>query len=553
MRTSPRLLATEFALPWQVAVLCALVVALGLVAWLVSGREGQLILPASIVIVPLTIATGYLLFLRQAEKEAARHSLASVHARFSDIAESAMDPIISIDEHQRVVLFNAAAEHAFRWPRGAVLGQPLDMLLPPRFRERHDRHVAQFGATGVTSRRMGGPNALIAMRATGEEFPIEASISQHVEDGRKILTVILRDVTERVRSEILLARSEARLRGIVDSAMDAIITVDGQQKIVLFNAAAETMFGCPQDEAIGGPLAWFIPDRFRHAHLAHVSAFAATGVTSRRMGGSRVVMGLRRDGTEFPIDASISQLADGGATFFTVILRDVSERAAALDALAQSREELRDLASAASSAREQEQTRIARELHDELAQSLSALKMDLQLIRHGLPAIDAAVGRRLDRMETQVDATIAAMRRIAADLRPLALDDLGLVPAVESLVHEFERRNAVSCELAIADHGLVLPAAHATAVFRIVQECLTNVAKHARASQVEVVIGSDASAVTVSVQDDGVGFTTTKPRNAHSFGLLGVRERTYLLGGALRITSAPGEGTEIEARLPMAT
>jgi PAS domain S-box-containing protein len=326
--------------------------------------------------------------------------------------------------------------------------------------------------------------------------------------------------------------------------------VDGQQRIVLFNAAAEKMFSCHQDQAIGGALADFIPDRFRQAHTGHVARFGATGVTSRRMGGSRVVTGLRCSGEEFPIDASISQLSEGDAKFYTVILRDVSDRVRAHEALARSKDELRELASAASSAREQEQSRIARELHDELAQAMSALKMDIKIIRGGSSQADAALAKRLDRMEAQIDATIAAMRRIAADLRPLALDDLGLIPAIESLVHDFERRTGLRCELALADPELELPGPQATAVFRIVQESLTNVVKHAKAHVVEVVVGAEPDSITVTVRDDGIGFSTSDPRKPQSYGLLGVRERAYLLGGETRIVSTPGTGTEIEVRLP---
>jgi PAS domain S-box-containing protein len=534
----------------SITVLLVSAIALGAVAWLLAGQARQMLLPILTILVPASLAVAFLVYRQIRTQQATQETLQGVQARASGIAESAMDPIISVDENQRIVLFNAAAERAFRWPRTAVLGQPLDMLLPVRFHAAHRTHVAQFRQTGVTSRRMGGLNALTGVRANGEEFPIEASISQHVEDGRTMLTVILTDITERARSEALLARGEARLRGILDSAMDAIITVDERQKIVLFNAAAEKMFGCPQDQAIGAPLAWFIPDRFRTAHMQHVAQFGATGVVSRRMGGSRVVTGLRRNGEEFPIDASISQLTDGDAKFYTVILRDVSERVRAQQALERSKDELRELASAASSAREQEQSRIARELHDEVAQAMSTLKMDIKLVRQGSPQTDAGLATRLDRMEAQIDATIAAMRRIAADLRPLALDDLGLIPAIESLVHDFERRTRVRCELAVADPELALPGPQATAVFRIVQESLTNVAKHAKASGVEVVIGVEHDAITVTVRDDGVGFSTSEPRKPQSYGLLGVRERAYLLGGDTSIISAPGGGTEIEVRLP---
>jgi len=536
----------------QILGLLAATAALGVGVWLVGERPREMLVTALSVVVPVILAVAFLLYRQNRTRQATQRALQSMKARASGFFESAMDPIISIDESQRIVLFNAAAERAFRWPRRAVLGQPVDMLIPQRFHAAHRAHVDQFRQTGVTSRRMGELRALTGVRADGDEFPIEASISQHVEDGRKVLTVILRDITERMRAEALLARSEARLRGILDSAMDAVITVDDQQKIVLFNAAAEKMFGCPQEQAMGAPLAWFIPDRFRDAHARHVDDFGATGVTSRRMAGARVVMGLRRNGEEFPIDASISQLTDGTSRFYTVVLRDVSERMLTLESLARSKEELRELASAASSAREHEQSRIARELHDELAQAMSALKMDLSLIRSSSSGEDVSLAKRLDRMEAQIDATIAAMRRIAADLRPLTLDDLGLAPAIESLVQDFQRRSGVRCELVIADPDLELPGAHATAVFRIVQESLTNVGKHAKASNVEVVIGEDPEGIIVAVRDDGVGFAIDGPRKPQSYGLLGVRERAYLLGGQTRIVSAPGKGTEIEVRLPHA-
>ncbi|HLX27684.1 MAG TPA: PAS domain S-box protein [Casimicrobiaceae bacterium] len=537
----------------SVAALVLLTLVFGLVAWLANARAPETVRAMLIVAVPVIAVVAFLLYRDSHSRESMRRALQSMQARASGFFESAMDPIISIDEGQRIVLFNAAAEAAFRWPRQAVLGQPIEMLIPERFHTAHRAYVAQFAKTGVTSRRMGGLNALTGLRANGEQFPIEASISQHVENGHKILTVVLRDVSARVRSESLLTRSEARLRGILDSAMDGIITVDDQQKILLFNAAAERMFDCPQDQAIGGSLSWFIPDRYRGAHARHIEAFGATGVTSRRMGGTRVVTGLRRNGGEFPIDASISQLAEGNSKFYTVILRDVTERVQALESLSRSREELRELASAAISAREQEQRRIARELHDELAQSMSALKMDITLIRAGAADLDGALAKRLDRMEAQIDTTIAAIRRIAADLRPLLLDDLGLAAALKSLVKEFGRHNSIACELMLPGEDLELPVAHASAVFRIVQESLTNVGKHAKASHVDVAVATERDNVNVTVHDDGVGFATDAPRKAESYGLLGVRERAYLLGGEARVTSAPGRGTRLEVRIPLAT
>ena len=172
----------------------------------------------------VVLVTVAILYNQVRHQRASHLALESAEARVSGIVESAMDPIITIDEEQRILLFNAAAEQVFRWPRAAVIGEPLEKLMPQRFRGTHRAHIELFGRTGTTSRRMGAQNVLMAIRANGEEFPIEASISQHSEFGKKRFTVILRDITERVRAESLLERSEARLRGILDSAMDAIIT-----------------------------------------------------------------------------------------------------------------------------------------------------------------------------------------------------------------------------------------------------------------------------------------------------------------------------------------
>src|SRR5262249_34689207 len=161
------------------------------------------------------------------------------------------------------------------------------------------------------------------------------------------------------------------------------------------------------------------------------------------------------------------------------------------------------------------------ELHDELGQSLTALKMLFASLREAIGQRDgAAEARKLDKMEAVLDRTVAATRRIAADLRPLMLDDLGLIPAVEWLAEEFTQRNGIPCTLAIDNPELQVTGLHATAVFRIVQEALTNVARHAKAKQVDVRIAQTASEVRIRIHDDGVGFATDAPRAPTSRGLL---------------------------------
>ena len=364
------------------------------------------------------------------------------------------------------------------------------------------------------------------------------------------LALVYRQRAQGLADRSTLHDVEARVGSIVESAMDAIITVDERQHIVLFNAAAEEVFGCPRAEAIGAPLAAFIPERFREAHAVHLVRFAQTGTASRRMGGQRVVLGLRRNGEEFPIDASISQIAARGEHYFTVILRDVTERQRAESQLRRSREEIRELALAASSAREQEKSRVARELHDELGQALTALKIDVFWLRDNLPEAAGPVKGKLGSMQLLLDGTVAAARRISSDLRPLMLDDLGLVAACDWLAQNFMQRTGAACELVIGKGDLDLPDPYATAVFRVLQESLTNAARHSGASQVEVLLERDADAVTLTVRDNGQGFPAGDPRKPGSYGLTGLRERAALLDGEISIESAAGRGTVIELRLP---
>ena len=280
--------------------------------------------------------------------------------------------------------------------------------------------------------------------------------------------------------------------------------------------------------------------------------FGESGTVSRRMDALRIVTGLRRNGEEFPIDASISQITESGTRYYTVILRDVTARVEAEDALRRSRNELRELGAAAHMTREQEKSRIARELHDELGQALTMLQMDVAWFREKIPADAPGFAGKLDRMEGLLKRTIAATRRIASDLRPLVLDDLGLVPALEWLVQNFAQRTGVPCALAVDDPQLELPGEQSTAVFRVVQESLTNIAKHAQASKAKVELSRDGGTLTVCIEDDGVGFATDAPRKPGSLGLFGLRERASLLSGDATIVSAPGTGTRVQLRLPLA-
>jgi len=342
------------------------------------------------------------------------------------------------------------------------------------------------------------------------------------------------------------------LDAIVESAMDAVITVDRRQTIVLFNAAAERIFRCPAGDAIGGPLDRFIPERFRAAHHRHIEHFGKTGVTTRMMGARLALAGLRADGEEFPIDASISQTASRGHKFYTVILRDVTERKAAEVALQRSYDELRELSAAMHDVREAERLRIARELHDELAQWLTALKMDVSWLRARLPGDQGALVEKAEKMKALVDTTVASVRRIAADLRPVMLDDLGLVAAMENLLHDLSERTGIVVSLDAEAGELDFREPLASGLYRIAQEALTNVARHAQATQVAVRLRIEGDGIVLAVRDNGRGYDAAAAAERKSYGVLGIRERARTLGADARIERTAPSGTLVEVTVPVA-
>ncbi|RQR35064.1 PAS domain S-box protein [Burkholderia sp. Bp9143] len=375
-----------------------------------------------------------------------------------------------------------------------------------------------------------------------------------------LATLVRQLAAKRARADIHAGDTtptEARMMGIIRSSMEAIITVDESQTIVIFNPAAEQVFGVSAMEAVGAPLSRFIPERFRAAHARHVEQFGVTGVSERQMGRQRVLFGMRGDGTEFPIEASISQIRDGTGKLYTVMLRDVTERVRAENALKQSREELRDLSANLQNVREEEKTRIARELHDDLGQQLTALKMDLSAVELGLAGIVApntGVREQLGGMHHLIDSTVASVRRIAADLRPVMLDDLGLVPAIEWLANDFTRRYRITVDRDIAPVDTAFTGAGATTLFRIVQEALTNVARHSDATNVTLALKMEDGYCMLRIADNGHGAPENPRGNVQdrpSFGLIGIRERAHMLDGTVTIDNRPGTGFTITVALPL--
>ena len=226
-------------------------------------------------------------------------------------------------------------------------------------------------------------------------------------------------------------------------------------------------------------------------------------------------------------------------------------RQKAEQALRASREELRNLASHLESVREEERTRLAREIHDELGQTMTALKMDMAWLNRRLNSDQGRLLEKTRSMEGLIDATIQTVQRLSGELRPGLLDDLGLAAAIEWQAEEFQQRTGIFCAVGVDLHDLTLNKDPVTALFRIFQEALTNVIRHAQATAVEVRLRTVGVRLLLEIADNGKGITATDTANPSAFGLIGMRERAIAIRGEFAIKGQPGRGTTVTVSLPI--
>ena len=358
----------------------------------------------------------------------------------------------------------------------------------------------------------------------------------------------------------LKARRQRQARGqaIIDIASDAIISIDSGQIILHANAAAARLFDDTPADMRGMRLGHYILRDLRTLDgLGKHEGDPPFGDINQelRLTGRRAtdytLTGRRSDGAMFPLEGSLSAMQEDGHSVFTIIVRDISARQQMHAQLARSFSQLRELSSALQSIREEERKHIARELHDDLGQLLATLRGDLTLVRQHSDTT-GSLQALLQSMDGLLVTAITSLRRIASNLRPRALDEGGLYFALQKLRHDFLLRRAIHFDLLADEADLVLDDARSTAIYRIVQEALTNIARHAEASHITIALHRIDSSLAITIQDDGRGIAEHDLEKAAALGLLGMRERVWGLNGSIHI-GADNElgGTRIDISLPM--
>lgn len=343
--------------------------------------------------------------------------------------------------------------------------------------------------------------------------------------------------------------SQQQQRALLDNIPDMAWLKDRESRYLAVNPAYLQALGLSENEVLGRSPVDIWPADIAEVYLRTDHAVLKSG-RRRRYEESRI----GPDGVLRWFETIKSPIRDErGRIVGTVgISRDISERKAIADEILTSRAQLRELSHYLQTVREEERARISRELHDELGQTLTAMKLELSLLHERLPSARPPLKARVQRLIELVNGSVADLRRIASDLRPLMLDELGLVAAIRWLTETVAARGHMEVKLTFDSEDVAYEGNVSTAAFRIVQEALTNVARHSGATRVVVSFRHEGDALTIEIVDNGSGLTTSLTASAGGHhGLLGMRERAYMLGGSVIIDNGPDGGARVLATLPL--
>jgi PAS domain S-box-containing protein len=357
------------------------------------------------------------------------------------------------------------------------------------------------------------------------------------------------DITERVTSEDALKSSEEKFRTLVSTAPDGIVLTDSTGVIIEVNPAFADIFGYGRDEILGKNFVEFFESKENKKRAEKI----LSGTRKDKNINQIEISTIAKENREIFIELSAAHLIDdkGNLDGMIAVTRDISIRKHYEQELKESREQLRNLAIHLQSAREEERKNIAFEIHDELGYALTALKLDLAWLIKKTKVKEGALFTKSKSMAELIDTTINKVRTISTQLRPSILDHFGLIAAIEWQASEFQKRTAIRCKVDIEPKDMSFKDPYSTAIFRIFQETLTNIARHSKASRVNVSFYRKKKFIELKVNDNGIGLSGDKLSHHKSLGLIGIRERANSLGGEVKFISENGEGTTVILTVPV--
>jgi PAS domain S-box-containing protein len=471
-------------------------------------------------------------------------------ARLAAIVQSSDDAIIGKTLDGIVTSWNEGARRLFGYTAEEMVGQPLSRLIP---KDRLDEEPT------ILARLRRGERVehfeTVRQHKDGSLVDVSVSISPVRDASGRIVgaSKIGRDVGGRKRAQAAVDQANESLRELaMVLELAPVLVRDMENRIVLWTRGAEGLYGFSKEEALGRIshelFQTTFPESLEHFdEILHRTGRWEGALVHRKRDGERLVVASQQ---------IIYHDLGGQPIRILEVNADITERQRAAAELHQSKEQLRALADRLLRAREEEATRIARELHDQFGRYLTTIKMDLRSIERVLAGemtsqIACVLRQKAQTIGHTVDETVQTVRAIATQLRPGLLDDLGLAAAIEWQAADFQKRSGILCALTLPGEDPPASRDQATALFRIFQEILTNVARHAQAAKVWVHLGEEREAIVLGVEDDGVGISQAQVTEHRSLGLLGMRERATAFGGTIEIAGVPGQGTTVTVRMPV--
>jgi PAS domain S-box-containing protein len=479
------------------------------------------------------------------ERKRAEEALNRKNAELGAILAAIPDAVIFADLNRNITWVNPGFTHLYGYEPEEALGKKTRMLYA------HERDFIEQGEIRFSPNARGTNKAYeMAYRKKNGEVFLSESVGTPVrtEKGEVMgLMALVRDISERKRTEEALTASEEKYKTLAENSLTGVF-IHQDRKYVFLNKRFAEIHGYTFEELLGkDPLSLIHPEDRPAARERLERRLEQDGLDEQYQ-----IRRLKKDGTTLWCEMMAARVSYQGIPAIMGNMIDITDRKKTEEALMTSREDLRNLSMYLQHAREQERTSIARAIHDDLGQSLTALKMDLAWSKKRLRKDQGVLRDKMHAMTELVDETISTVKRISSELRPGVLDDLGLTAAVEWMAEGFQERTGIECELIFESEEMVLNHERSTALFRILQEALTNVTRHAEASHVRVSLEEKEAHVNLEIRDDGKGIRPDKFEDSESFGLMGMRERALALGGDLLVRRVPGrgKGTIVRVRIP---
>ena len=487
------------------------------------------------------------------ERRRAEEALRVTNSKLELIVDTSPLPITSADAGGRITSWNKAAERLFGWTEEEAAGRVCPTIPP----EQTEEYVGMIRSVMQGETYVG----LVHYRQKKGGSLLTCSVSAAPQrDGRGEpvgVTIIVEDITERKQAEEALRESHQLLRLVLATLPVGVMVTDRAGNTLLVNAASKRIWG---DIIVSGRRRWAQAKGFWHDSGERIAPTAWASVRALSEGQTSLdeLIDIETyDGRRKTIENSAAPVRneEGLIVGAVIVNEDVTERVRAEEQLKRSNEELRALSARLHSVREEESARIAREIHDELGAELSSLKWDLEEAGEDISELTdlsqlTALREKVASIITLTDNAVGTVQRISSELRPTALEEFGLAEALRWHAQQFQARTGIIVNCDCQSEAVDLNREQSVAVFRIYQEALTNVLRHAQATKVEIRLRQEDDHFALTINDNGRGITEEEKWGPQSLGLIGMRERTHLLGGEISIEGGQGRGTTITVKVP---